>query len=337
MKICKVNSLPLKEVIENLASCMNVEYYQSCGEYYLEIPSKLGKGQIRGINFDNGFGIIIYQCQFLEDVRIDFTVTDIHPIKYIYSLKGPIQHRFANENSIHEIKQNTCAIVASENTSGHVISFKKNMAIEIISLEINREEFLQNTYCEISGIAKELRELYKDVKANKTFYHEGFYGLGFKTLFADISKYENQKLIRKFYLESISLQIFVKQLVLFEDDQLNESDKTILRINELQRVEQISIYIEENLDQDLSITKLSQLTALNPNKLQKAFKYLYNSTVNEYITNIRLENSCKLLKDRELLVSEVALRVGISNYSYFSKIFKQKYKISPSDFKSLKI
>ncbi len=71
MKICKVNSLPLKEVIKSLAECIGVDYKESCGEYYLKIPSALGKGQIRGINFDNGLGIIIYQCEFYEDFRVD--------------------------------------------------------------------------------------------------------------------------------------------------------------------------------------------------------------------------------------------------------------------------
>ncbi len=336
MKICKVNSLPLKEVIESLAECLDVGFSESCGEYFLNIPENYGKGQIRGINFDNGLGIIIYQCEFIEDIRIDFTVDDVHPIKYIYSVEGPINHRFENENITHKLEQYKCAIVASESNNGHILSFNKNVPIEVVSLEIDRRKFLSNVTCEINDMLSELKSLYEDVNAKKTFYHEGFYGIEFKTLLANISKYEDSKLIRKFFLQSIGLEIFVNQLLQFGDDKLNESDKSILRVNELNRVENISEYITKNIDKDLSVSKLSRLTALNPNKLQSAFKYLFNNTVNEYVTNTRLAISRELLKEEELTVSEVVLRIGFKSYSYFSKIFKEKYNMSPSTYKESK-
>jgi len=337
MKICKVNSLPLKEVIKSLADCFSVDYSENCGEYFLSVPPDLGKGQIRGVNFNNGLGIIIYQCEFLRDVRIDFTVDDVHPVKYIYTVKGPIEHRFGNEDIVHRIEQYKCAIVASKSKNGHILFFQKNTSFEVVSLEIDRSKFLKSADCEINDVAGDLKKLYQDVKAKDVFYHEGFYGLEFKNLLSNMSRYENQKLIRKFYLESIGLQIFVNQLLQFEDDLLNDSDRTILRVNELNRVEELSTYILENIDKELSVASLSTLAGLNPNKLQLAFKYIFSKTVNEYVTTTRLEMSLKLLEDKNLNVSEVVLRIGFKSYSYFSKIFKQKYMVSPSTYRELKL
>lgn len=334
MKVCKVSSLPLKEVIESLANCFNVDVNESCEEYFLNIPDAYGKGQIRGINFDNGLGIIIYQCEFFDDVRIDFTVDDIHPIKYIYSLGGPISHRFDNEDIIHTIPQFKCAIVASKSNNGHILSFEKNVPIEVVSLEIDRRKFLSKVTCEINDAISELKNLYEDINAEKTFYHEGYYGIEFKTLLASISKYEDQKLVRKFYLQKIGLEIFVNQLLQFSDDQLKDSDRSILRANELNRVENITEYIIKNLNKDLSVLKLSRLTGLNPNKLQTAFKYLFNNTVNEYITNTRMSIALELLKKDDLAISEVVLRIGFKSDSYFSKLFREKYKITPSAYKN---
>lgn len=335
MKICKVNSLPLREVIESLAECFGVNYEESCGEYFVKLPDSIGTGQIRAINFDNGLGIIIYQCEFFEDVRIDFTVNKVHPIKYIYSVKGPFSHRFANDDTTHEIDQYKCAIVASESNNGHIISFQKGQPTEVVSLEINREKFLEITSCELKELSPELQQLFEDVKADNTFYHEGFYGLEFNTILKNISMYEDQKLIRKFYLESIGLQIFVNQLVQFQDDLLTEPDKSILRINELKQVEETATYISQNLDKDLSVAQLSRLSGLNPNKLQTAFKYLFKKTVNEYVIDAKLKKSLSLLKSSELNVSDVAILIGIKSYSYFSKVFKQKYKVTPSEYKDL--
>lgn len=334
MKICKVNSLPLKEVIESLAKCFNVDYYTSCTEHYINIPPAWGKGQIRGINFDNGLGMIIYQCEFLEDVRIDFTVGKVHPIKYIYSVNGLIRHRFENGNEEHYIEKYKCAIVASQSHNGHVLTFEKKKSIEIVSLEIDRSKFLKTSSCEILDISETLREIYEDVEAENSFYHEGFYGLEFRTILNNISRYEGHKLVRKFYLESISLQIFINQILQFDDDLLNELDKTILRINELDRVENISSYISKNIDKELAIPTLTKMAGINPNKLQLAFKHLYGKTVNEYVTSVRMATSLKLLKDKDLNVSEVVLRIGFKSYSYFSKLFKEHYGITPSKYKN---
>ncbi|TYB71524.1 helix-turn-helix transcriptional regulator [Bizionia gelidisalsuginis] len=336
MKICKVNSLPLKEVIESLAQCFDVEFHENCDEYFIDLPPTIGIGQIRGVNFDNGLGIINYKCKFFKDVRIDFTIDDVHPVKFIYALKGPVNHRFANETAAHKIAQYKCAIVASESNNGHLLFFEKDKDIEIVSLEINRKVFVETSKCELDGISEDLQKLFRDLKADHTYYHEGYYGLEFKTLLDGIAKYENQKLVRKYYLESIGLQIFIKQLIQHRDDKLGFTESRILRINELNRVEELSKYISENLDSELSVANLSKLSGLNPNKLQKAFKYLYHSTVNEYVTTTRLDTAQKLLMEKDLNVSEVVSVVGFKSFSYFSKIFKEKFKISPSLFRDLK-
>ena len=335
MNVYKVNSLPLKEVIESLAKHFKVLCIENCNEYSLNLPPEIGVGEIRGITFDNGLGIIIYKCRFLADIRIDFTENDVHPIKYIYSVEGPVDHSFANDKVVHHIARHQCAIVASEKNNGHTLSFKKNTDIEILSLEINRALFLKNTSCEVHSLAPALKILFEDKLASKTFYHDGFYGLEFKQLLSENLKYKDKALVRKFYLESISLQIFVNQLLQFEDDLLNGPKQNILRLNDLSRIEEVTKYIKENLSEDLTIVSLSSKTGLNPNKLQTGFKYLFNTTVNEYVVNMRLEKAVVLLKNNDLNVSEIAGLIGIESNSYFSKIFKMRYQISPSKYQKL--
>lgn len=335
MRVLKVNSLPLKDVIESLAQSFNAKYKESCDEYYLDIPDEFGEGQIRGINFDNGLGIIIYECQFKENIRIEFTVDNVHPIKFIYSAWGTLQHFFANEENVHEIEQFKSAIVASELSNGHVLNFKKDEKYEIVSLEIDREKFSRGTICEMDGGLNKLQNLLSDIKASSTFYHEGFYGLEFMKIFEEKSKFVTQKLVRKFHLESIALRIFVNQLIQYEDD-LNSNEKsTLLRFKELERVKDVSQFIKSNFEGDLSIPKLSERTGLNPNKLQSAFKYLFNNTVNEYVLKSRLEESRRLLHNKELIVSDVVSLVGFKSKSYFSKIFKEEYDMSPSEYRNL--
>lgn len=336
MNSYRVNSIPLKEVIESLATSFQVGFSENCEEYALKLPEKLGSGQIRGINFDNGLGLVIYLCEFKEATQIEFTVNEIHPVKYIYTRKGPVTHLFANDPEEHTIGRHQCAIVASESHNGHILRFEKNTKIEIASLEIDRQKFNARSACEIEDLPPQLQNLFRDVKAEKSFYHNGFYDLEFKNMLSNIGRYEGQQLIRQFFLESITLRIFVNQLILFEDDLLNDGSRSLLRVNELSRAEDLTGYILDNLHEDLSIPKLSKKSGLNPIKLQSAFKYLYRNTVVNYITEKRLERAATLINTTQLNVSEIAYKVGYTSLSYFSKIFKEKYGLSPSEYRKVR-
>ncbi len=63
--------------------------------------------------------------------------------------------------------------------------------------------------------------------------------------------------------------------------------------------------------------KLQAITGLNPN---------------EFIRHMRLERAHDLLKQKVGNVSDVAYQVGFNNLSYFSKIFKEKYGMTPIEF-----
>ena len=59
---------------------------------------------------------------------------------------------------------------------------------------------------------------------------------------------------------------------------------------------------------------------------------MYGRTVTEYIRHVRLEAARDLINTSELNISQIVYTIGFSSRSYFSKIFKAKYNISPSDY-----
>ena len=56
----------------------------------------------------------------------------------------------------------------------------------------------------------------------------------------------------------------------------------------------------------------------------------------EFIRSLRLEHACGLLRERpDLSISEVATASGFSNLNVFSRYFKAKYMMTPTDFRQL--
>lgn len=330
-----VNSIPLKDVIISLAKSFGVPYENRCEEYFLSLPPHLGKGTIQGINFENGLGIIVYKVLFNEDVQLKFTLDEIHPVKFIYALKGAVSHYFPQQDQSNFIDEFQCAIVASEAKNGHIIEFKKDILHEVASIEIDRKIFSVKEACELSAWKSKLCEVITDIEGKTRFYYLGNCAVYYKNIIKTIEQYQDFLLARKLSLQSVSTQMFVHQMLQFEDDALSSEDRTVLRINELKRIEEAAEYIKHHLASDLSVKNVSKYTGLNPNKLQEGFKYLFSNTLNEYVTNARLEKANQLLKNKEYNVRAVVSAVGFESSSYFSKIYKQKFGISPKDYKKL--
>lgn len=335
MLIFEVKSIPLKDVIISLAKSFKVPYHQSCDEYSLTIPKDLGEGEIKGINFENGLALLTYSVKFIETVRLEFTLDEIHPVKFLNSLHGPLIHEFANEGIKNSIDEYKFAIVASERKNGHVIEFTKNILHEVISVEIDRKTINQKESCEIAKWTSPLQKVLKDEKGVNQFYHVGNCGIFFKDVLDDVNDYKDFVLARKFNLQCITMQMFLNQITQFDDDKRNSNDQKVLRISELKTIENLAGFIENNITGDLSIKNLSRQSGLNPNKLQSGFKYLFSNSINQFIINIRLDHAKDLLKNKEYNIGNVTAEIGLESNSYFAKIFKKKFGITPKKYQKL--
>lgn len=112
----------------------------------------------------------------------------------------------------------------------------------------------------------------------------------------------------------------------------NKTEISVLTVREMKIISAISQDIRDNPEFEYTISYLSRQTGLLPSKLQSGFKSMHNRTVIEYIRHVRLEKATKLMKTTDLNISEIVYSIGFTSRSYFSKIFKQKYKCSPSSF-----
>ena len=85
-------------------------------------------------------------------------------------------------------------------------------------------------------------------------------------------------------------------------------------------------------DKALDISRISQHTYLSPSYLCTFFKRETGKTINQYLTDYRLEKATEWLADKQIPISDVAGLVGYDG-NYFARIFKRKYGVSPSEYK----
>lgn len=94
-------------------------------------------------------------------------------------------------------------------------------------------------------------------------------------------------------------------------------------------------YINEHYMRDISLEEMAQQVDLSPAYFSKLFKMVEGINYIEYLTQIRLEQSKKLLKTTTLPVKIIATTVGYMDEKYFRKLFKKVVGIKPSEYRKL--
>jgi AraC-like DNA-binding protein/tetratricopeptide (TPR) repeat protein len=90
--------------------------------------------------------------------------------------------------------------------------------------------------------------------------------------------------------------------------------------------------IEDNLDNaSFSVADLARKAGLSRSMLHRKLISLTGKSATDLITEIRLKKAFELLEKNAGTVSEIAYMVGYSSPSYFNKVFKKTYKVSPGE------
>ena len=98
---------------------------------------------------------------------------------------------------------------------------------------------------------------------------------------------------------------------------------------------EIKEYIERNFtDSHISLEVLANKFFVSKEYLSKAFKNTYGCNITEYIISHRMEHARKLLLSNELQIKSIAQMVGYEDVSYFYRVFKKYFKLSPGEMRS---
>jgi two-component system response regulator YesN len=100
-------------------------------------------------------------------------------------------------------------------------------------------------------------------------------------------------------------------------------------------VEKAKAFIGSNYAQDVSNLVMSQTIGVSPNYLGQVFKRETGDSVHDYLNNVRIEEAKKLLKTTNLLVFEIAFRVGYKDQYYFSTVFRKKVGLTPKEYREI--
>lgn len=93
-------------------------------------------------------------------------------------------------------------------------------------------------------------------------------------------------------------------------------------------------FINSNFqNSQLSIELVSRETGVSPRRITHDIQMQFACNFKSYVNRLRINESKRLLLEKELNIGEIAYKVGFNNQSHFNRVFKSELQISPTEFR----
>lgn len=96
--------------------------------------------------------------------------------------------------------------------------------------------------------------------------------------------------------------------------------------------DEIEAYLKANLDKNLSLKDLSNALSLSQSRLKKIFKEERDSSPIAYLNALKIQKAKQLITESTLNFSQIAEALGFTYENYFSRVFKEKTGLTPSEY-----
>jgi two-component system, response regulator YesN len=213
------------------------------------------------------------------------------------------------------------------NYNAYPVHFESSFSNSIVrgniveAREIFKEIYLwlSSAYEDINIIKSKLLDLMFAIEKHLPYKLESFSELK-QTYILNILKAESKEDLRLGYLQYLSkLENCIK----------NHRDNDIDGI-----IPTVMDYLNKNYSQDISLTDAAKSVNLSYHYFSKIFKDELGKSFTDYLTELRIEKSMKLLANPNTNIKEICQKIGYNDPNYYCKAFKKLTGMTPTEYRS---
>ncbi len=101
----------------------------------------------------------------------------------------------------------------------------------------------------------------------------------------------------------------------------------------LGKMKQVISFMEKNYTEELTVNWVANEFGFSYSHFLKLFKENMHVTFTNYLNDYRLNKASDLLRTTDNSIMEIVELVGFNNLSYFNRIFKERYKMTPREYR----
>ena len=257
------------------------------------------------------------------------------PFSIKFVLQGSESYTFGNQRL--SVDPNKYIIV----NKGQSYASEINSEVKTVSFCVFFSDYFVSDACRVASQSNEyLLDNFVDHDCKELNFHQRLYWKEDQmSIFLDSFIYEMRTLGHEdLRLDEWCAELLNVLLKLFVSERTQQSALNGLKPATRQEVHKrlsASIdFIHENYQGDISLTTLSTVSSMSSFHFLRSFKSAFKITPYQYLTQIRLQQACRLLMAKDALVSDIVISCGFQDESSFSRLFKARMGVTPSVFRS---
>ena len=103
------------------------------------------------------------------------------------------------------------------------------------------------------------------------------------------------------------------------------------------RLNRVYEYIMNHFQENISLVKVAAIAYMSPTAFSRYFKNRTGKSLTEFLIELRIGYSCKLLTNEEMTVTEACYESGFQNLSNFNEQFKKIMKLTPKKYQQIRL
>lgn len=126
----------------------------------------------------------------------------------------------------------------------------------------------------------------------------------------------------------------IQEYLLGKIDELFEAAGLLASENKTVR-QAVRVLRSQYMREELTVAEVAEQVYVTPNYLSTLFKKEMGVTVSDYLTYVRVERAKELLRSPGIKLYEAARQVGYGDPNYFTKAFKRREQMTPSEYREI--
>lgn len=194
------------------------------------------------------------------------------------------------------------------------------VTVDLTGITTEMRTILELLSIDLSHILEfaEMRDFYM-VRANETVQH----------IFSELYTVQDHRKLSYIRIKLLELLLMLTELN-YDD---SKADYIYFSKAQRDRVIQIHDFIVAHITEHYTIEELAGRFEISPTAMKSCFKGIYGVPIYTYCRTYRLQLAEKLLREDQLSVAEIAVKIGYTNPNKFTSAFRAEYGMSPTEYK----
>ncbi|MEL7163061.1 MAG: AraC family transcriptional regulator, partial [Bacteroidota bacterium] len=328
-----LNKAHIPGLLTQLAKQWNLNVNIDCQRHTITVPAEYGSGQIIGYSVGTGLDAIIFDASFQRELSINFTGEFADPISFFTLATGKLaviaqERRFS-------LKPLQGTIHGGFDNADYRLYFSdtEDRTLALITC-VHKEAFFKEIDCETLDIPQKLLDVVKDIhNLSQGFLFQEIYHLPAVNALKDIIEQKQNGLLNSTFAAGKIHENMFLLLNEYKKFEINDQARFLRDTEKMELIRNAENILISHLQNPPTIPELAKMVGINQQSLKQGFRQLFGDTINQYLNEKRLEQAGILIQGGELSLGEIATTIGYSNPGYFSRRFKEKYGVTPRDFR----